>query len=134
MNTEATIGSAGIALDRALESLELIGPQLVEELADRFEALGTEGVQTSLTRRPHGNQARVLEHLEVLGDGLLGDVEMRRDFVDRVRLVTHQPQDRAATRLCERSQCSLSRHPAQDINPQLVQAIACRIPVPICPP
>jgi hypothetical protein len=35
----------------------------------------------------------------VLGDRLLGDVEVVGDLVDRTRLLAHQPQDRAAARL-----------------------------------
>ena len=45
------------------------------------------------------HQARVPEHLQVQGDGLLGDVEVLGDLVDRPGLVAHQPQDRPPARV-----------------------------------
>jgi hypothetical protein len=66
-----------------------------------------------LPRRTDGNQARVLEHTEVLGDRLLGDVEMCRNLVDGPGLVANQHEDRAATRLGERSQGSFGSHDAR---------------------
>src|SRR5262245_54436662 len=50
------------------------------------------------------------EHLQMLGDGLLADVEVLADLVYRVRLVAHQPQDRLPAWLGQRAEDGLFAH------------------------
>src|SRR5215472_3241455 len=107
MCTEAVTGSAAIAgpcglvtgFHGLLEPLQVLGPELGEEVPQRGEPFGPHRVQAPLAVRPHGHQARVPEHLQVQGDGLLGDVELPGDLVDRARPVADQPQDRPSARV-----------------------------------
>ena len=112
-NTEAVTGSVVIALvglDDLFEAFEARGPQLGEQLADRLEPLGAYRIQAPLTLRADGHEACILEHLQVLGDGLLADVEARGDLVDRVRVVADEHEDRYSARLGERSQRGFGTH------------------------
>src|SRR6202008_2803350 len=104
MNTEAGTGSAAIlpVFDRVLEALEALWPHLLEELADGLESFGPDGVEAPLADRPDGDQPRFLAYLEGLGDGLLGDVEVRGDLIDGVWLVAYQHQDGPAAGLRQR--------------------------------
>src|SRR6185437_3991011 len=102
MCTQAVIASVGIGGLRnlisgfhgMLEPLQVLGPELGEEVTQRGEPFGPHSIQALLAVRVHGDQAGVPEHLQVQGDGLLGDVELLGDVVDRPGLVAHQPQDR----------------------------------------
>jgi hypothetical protein len=60
------------------------------------------------------HQPGLAQHLEVLGDRLLGDVEVLRDLVDRMRRVPDEPEDRAPARLRDRLQGRLA-HRSKDI-------------------
>src|SRR5215469_14522683 len=100
--TETPAGSPVIAgLHGLLEALQAVGPELGEEVPQRGEPLRAHHVQAPLAVRADRHQAGVPEHLQVLGNGLLGDVEPLGDLVDRARPVAHQPQDVAAARLGE---------------------------------
>src|SRR6516165_12733752 len=102
MWTVAVTGSAVIGgLHGVLEALQVPGPELGEEVPQPVEPLGADHVQALLAVRADRDQAGVLEDLQVLGDGLLGDVEVAGNLVDRARPVADQPQDRAAARLSE---------------------------------
>src|SRR5215471_19311010 len=102
MCTVAITGSVAIAgLYGFLEPLQAVGPELVEEIPQPREAFRADHVQPPLALRADRHQARVLEHLQVLGDRLLSDVELLRDLVDRSRVVAHQSQDRPPVRVGE---------------------------------
>src|SRR6516165_9848536 len=102
LTRSAQTGSVVIAgLHRPLELLELLRPELREEIPQPGQALGTHDVQPPLALRAHRHQARVLEHLQMLRHGLLGDVELLGDLVDRTRPAAQQPQDASPMRLGE---------------------------------
>src|SRR6516162_10563489 len=102
MCTVATTGSVAIAgLYGFLEPLQAVGPELVEEVPQPREALRAHYVQSPLALRADRHQTRVPEHLQVLGDRLLSDVELLCDLVDRPRVVAHQSQDRPPVRVGE---------------------------------
>src|SRR5262245_41772193 len=88
MCTEAVTGSALIArLHRLLQALQLPGPELGEEVPQRGEPLRPGRVEPLLAARADRHQPGLPEHLQVLRDGLLGDVEPPGDLVDRQRPV-----------------------------------------------
>src|SRR3954468_14582370 len=93
--TDAVSGSAAIVgLDGVLEALQARGPQLRQERLERLEALRTDLVEPAAALRADGDEARVLEHVQVLRDRLLGDVEVLGDLVDRARAVTDEEEHR----------------------------------------
>src|SRR5262249_51979616 len=109
MYTVAATGSASIAsLRGVLESLQALWPEVGQEAAQRGERLRAAHVKATLTLGLDRDEPRLLEDLEVLRDGLLGDIELRRDLVDRARLVPHQAQDVAPARLGQRLQGGLT--------------------------
>ena len=113
MCTEAVTGSAAIAgLHGLLEALQAVWPELGEEVAHRVEPFGADRVQAPLAVRADRDEAGVPEHLQVLGDGLLGHVELLGDLVDRARPVPHQPHDLTPARLGEGLECRVA-HGAQ---------------------
>jgi ketosteroid isomerase-like protein len=61
-------------LHRLLEALEARRPQLRQEGLERLEPLGANDVEAALALRLDGDEAGVLEDLEVLRDRLLRDV------------------------------------------------------------
>jgi len=79
MCTEAVTGSAAIAgpcglvtgFHGLLEPLQVLGPELGEEVPQRGEPFRPHRVQAPLAVRAHSHQARVPEHLQVQGEGLL---------------------------------------------------------------
>src|SRR5512133_3601139 len=93
--TEAVSGSAAIAgLDGVLEALQARGPQLGQERVERLEALRAHLVEPAPALRANGHEAGVLEHVQVLRDSLLGDVEVLGDLVDRPRAVADEQEHR----------------------------------------
>ena len=64
-----------------LEPLQVLGPELGEEVPQGCEPFRPRGIQAPLTVRVHGDQAGVPEYLQVQRDGLLGDVELLGDLV-----------------------------------------------------
>src|SRR6516162_7959002 len=102
MWTAAVTGSVVIAgLDGLLEPPQAVGPEFGQEIPHGRQAFRPHHVEPPLSLRPDRHQAGVLEHLQVLRDGLLADLEPPRDLVHRTRLVTHQPQDRPPVRVGE---------------------------------
>src|SRR5262249_27320212 len=105
--TEAVTSSAVIAgpcglvtgFHDLLEPLQVLGPELGEEVPQRGEPFGPHRVQAPLAVRALSHQASDPEHLQVQGDGLLGDVELPGDLVDRARPVADQPQDRPSAQV-----------------------------------
>jgi hypothetical protein len=74
--------AALLGLDGGSESLQPLRPQLRQELFEGLEAFGSDGVKPALSFGTDLDQTGVLEDVKVLGDSLLGDLEMRRDVVD----------------------------------------------------
>src|SRR5687768_3915300 len=68
MWTDARSGSR-VIFDRGLQPLEAARPELGQERLHGREPFGADHVQAALPGRPHGDQTRVVEYLEVLGDG-----------------------------------------------------------------
>jgi hypothetical protein len=79
-----------------LKPVQARGPELLEQSPHGIESLGADDVQAPLRLRPHGDEAGVVEHLQMLRDGLLRDVEVFGDLADRARLIPDQAEDRAA--------------------------------------
>src|SRR4029453_18859287 len=105
--TDAVTGSASTLprSDLGPQAFQALGPELGHEPSDRLEALGADDVETALALGLHGHEAGVPQDLQVLGHGLLADVEVGRDLVHRAGPVPDQQQHRTATRLgqgCER--------------------------------
>jgi hypothetical protein len=61
------------------------------------------------------HQPGLAQNLQVLGHGLLGDVEVLGDLVDRVRPVADELEDRPPARLRDRLQRRFAHRAAQDI-------------------
>src|SRR5215472_5493190 len=102
MCTVAMTGSAAIAgLYGFLQPLQAVGPELIEEIPQSREAFRAHHVQSPLALWADRHQACVPEHLQVLGDRLLSDVELLSYLVDRPRVVAHQSQDRPPVRVGE---------------------------------
>src|SRR6266545_1218344 len=97
-------------LGRALQPAQVVTPERLEELAHRLEALGAHHEQVAGAVTLLVDEPRVLQHAEVLRDGLGGDVEVRGDLADRARLVAHEFQDRPPVRLGQRAQNRVGAH------------------------
>ena len=52
-----------------LEGVERIGPELVEELAQRTQRISLHGIHPTRAVSPVDDESRVLEHAQMLGDG-----------------------------------------------------------------
>ena len=129
-NTEVVSGSAAIALPRlhvGLETFQALRPQLREESPDGVEAFGADDVEPALAFGSDRHEARVLQDLQVLGDGLLADVEVSGDLVDRARPVADEQQHRPAPRLRQRREGRFGRHAPKDNKTCLVQVVSCRV-------
>jgi hypothetical protein len=115
--TDAVWGSAGmVRLHRLLEALEPGRPQPGQERLERLEAFGTHEIEPPLPVLADPDQPGFLEHLEVLGDRLLGDVEVLGDLADRAGLVADQAKDRLPTGLCERTKGSVGAHEVRRVS------------------
>src|SRR3954451_4627142 len=100
--------SAGVAVcctalllgfDLALELLEAVAPEVVEERAQLDQPLGADAVDTSSTVTALAHQPSAVQDAQVLRDRLPGDVEVRGD-PPRVHLpVAYEPQDLPSSRL-----------------------------------
>jgi hypothetical protein len=112
---DAVIGSAIFVLDGLLEAAKPGGPQLGEEGLQRFEALGTDHVEPSLTVGADGDEPGLPEDLEVVGDGLLGDLEVGGNLVDRAGLVADEDEHRPPAGLCECGPGRLGVHLPENI-------------------
>ena len=91
----------------------------------RFEAIRVHDIQAPLPFPAHLDKPSSLEHLKVLRDGLLGDVEVGGYLADRTR-TAHQPQDGSAARLCQSAERGLAVHGLDfDRDWLLQQALTC---------
>src|SRR5688572_20567397 len=80
-------------------------PKLIEPRVDRLERSRIDGVESAIPVRPNAGEARLAQHLEVLGDRRLGDPELAvHDLDDRARsplAAREQLEDAAAHRIPE---------------------------------
>src|SRR6266700_3629047 len=81
-----------------------------QEVVEHGEAVGPDDVQAPLPLFPHSDEAGVLEHLQVLRDGLLGDVKMGGDLADRTRLIAYESEHLLPSRLGQRAEGRLAVH------------------------
>src|SRR3954451_5954428 len=109
--TSAVVAVCATALllgfDLALELLEAVAPEVVEERTQLDQALGADAVDTSGTVATLAHQPSAVQDAQVLGDRLPGDVEVLRDPARGHLLVAHESQDLASPRLDYRLDCCL---------------------------
>ena len=98
-----------ILLDDVLQPFQRRRPQLGQHLADRVEGLRVERIQPPGAVATLADQTGLGEHLEVMADGLLRGVEVRRDLTGGQLAAPHQPKDLAAVRVGERSKYGVRR-------------------------
>lgn len=67
-------------LHDTLESFQCVRPEVREHSANRIERLGIQRIQPAGTCTALLQQTGALEHLQMVTDTLLGDVEMRGDL------------------------------------------------------
>ena len=79
--------AALLGLNGGFEALEPVRPQLRQELFEGLEALGSDCVEPALSFGTDLDQSGVFQDVKMLRDSLLGNLEVRRDVVDRPRLV-----------------------------------------------
>jgi hypothetical protein len=91
-------------LNGLLETPEGGGPELGEERLDGLEAFGPDEVQAPLCIAADVDESRVPEHLQMLRDGLLADIELGGNLADRSRFVAYQAKHRLSTRLSQRTE------------------------------
>src|SRR3984893_13187811 len=72
----------------SLEPGEMRRPETVEEVPHGGEAVGAHQEQMSRALAPLGDEARAFEHLQMVGDDLLGDAELQRQLANRQRAIT----------------------------------------------
>ena len=109
-----------------LEPLKLRGPELGQEVPQRVEPFGPHHIEALLAVWADSDQPGVLEHLQMLGDRLLSDVEVLGDLVDRTWLVAHQPQNRASAWLGEGLERGIA-HGGQDSTRTSIDLYKCRV-------
>lgn len=109
-----------------LEPLKLRGPELGEEVPQRVEPFGPHHIQALLAVWADSDQPGVPEHLQMLGDRLLSDVEVLGDLVDGTWLVAHQPQNRASAWLGEGLECGIA-HGGQGSTRTSIDLYKCRL-------
>jgi len=93
-----------ILLNDVLQPLQRRRPQLGQHLACRVEAMRVERIQASYSVTALAQQTGFGKHLEVVTDGLLSLVEVRRDLTGGQLTTPHQPKDLPAMLIGERSE------------------------------
>src|SRR5436190_11874649 len=88
-----------LGFDLALELVEAVAPEVVEERAQLDQPLGTDAVDTSSTVTTLAQQPSAVQDAQVLRHRLPGDVEVRGDLPRGHLLAAHQPQDLPSSRL-----------------------------------
>jgi hypothetical protein len=85
--------------DRVLEAAECIGPELGEQVSDRFERLREKRVEAAGSVTALAEQACLFEHGDVQTDCLLGEGETGGDLARRQLAMLNDPQDLSAVRI-----------------------------------
>jgi len=91
-----------VRLNGLLQAGEPCGPELGQEVLQGLQPVRSDRVESPLTLPVHVDQPCFLQYLQMLGDGLLGHVEVSGDLAHRPRLVPDQAKHRLAPRLRER--------------------------------
>src|SRR5215831_9499705 len=102
--------TATVGLHDSFKAPQSRRPQIRKELLQCLEPLCIEGIDAAWTVFTHVNQAGSAEHLEVLRDSLLGDVEVAADLTGGARPVAHELEHVASTRLDECAEDRLRGH------------------------
>ena len=111
MKTESRYGSAaGMALDRLFQPPEAGGPEVSQECVEGLKPPRVDDIQAPAALPSNVDQTSLSEDLQVLGNGLLCDVEMLADLARRSRLVSDQSQHRLSPGLDQRTQHRLASH------------------------
>src|SRR5271168_2202773 len=82
-----------------LECIERIRPEFVEPTAQGAETVGIDPIHAPCARRAIDHEARLLQRLEVLGDGRTADGESGRDRADGSRSGAQRLEHGAAGRI-----------------------------------
>jgi hypothetical protein len=96
-----TIGP-GLGFCLGLESLERVGPELVEEVAERAKALCVDGVHPLRAVGPVGHEAGVFQDAEMLGNGGPAHRKCAGQLADRLGPAAQPPEDRTARAVAQR--------------------------------
>src|SRR6266568_7905336 len=99
-----------VGFHRPFEPVQAGRPQVGEEVAQRRHAVRVDQVQPTLAVASYPDESGLAQHLEVQGDGLLGDVEVFGDLGHRPRFVADQAQDRTPVRFGEGLEGAIGRH------------------------
>ena len=95
-NSKTVSGAAAISIEaanasaifeRLLELAKAARPEVGDERLERLQPFGPDEVQASLPLPRDVDQTRLAQHLQMLGDRLLRDVEMPGDLADLPSLV-----------------------------------------------
>ncbi len=100
MTKAGTIGR-GFGFGLGLERRERVGPELVEELTQRTETLGLDGVDATRAIHAIGDEAGVFEHAQVLRDRRATDRKRLGQLADRERTLAELQQNRPPGRIAQ---------------------------------
>src|SRR5947209_10675960 len=84
-----------------LETTKPVRHELAEERVQLCKSLGTDAVKTPRAFSALAHQSALLEHLQMLRDGRLGDGKARSDAPGAQLTGGKQPHDLASPRLCD---------------------------------
>src|SRR5215470_2754022 len=85
-----------LSLCLTLQRVEAAVPESLEEAHELREPLGARPVQAAGAAAALREEARLLQHVQVLGDRRPGHVEVGRDLARRELAVAHEGEDLAA--------------------------------------
>src|SRR6516165_306041 len=89
----SAIGGAARRLQCGLELAEVVGPEVGQEFLHGGKAAGVDQEQMTRALTALVDQAGLVEHLQVLGYRLGGDIEVAGDVTNRAGIVRNEPQD-----------------------------------------
>jgi hypothetical protein len=92
---------SGFLLGRALEQLQALVPELLEEWTHLGKSLRPRVVEAFGSLAALGDEAGLLQDTQMLGDCLPRDLEMRGNDPGRELAVQHETEDRPAPRLLD---------------------------------
>jgi hypothetical protein len=96
--------SLHLSIEVTFQGIQVLGPELpirLEPVRERFERLGLEAVDALLSRAAARDEARLSQHLEVLGDRRLADRERVDELTHAARGPDELTQDLTPRRLGE---------------------------------
>src|SRR5712691_3727289 len=100
---------AGVG-QRAFELAEMAGPEVGQELLHRAETVRVDHEQVTRALAALVDQPGLVQHLQVPGDRLAGDVEMAGDLTDRAGVAGNKPEDGAPVGFGERLEGRVGVH------------------------